>query len=142
LLAGAQSDGLKDVALACARLAGDDEILGAPYEIAGRELHDGGAIERRLEVPVERLERFALAQTARDDAPLDPVLAPQGGLLAEDAIDERGRGGPLTHGPFEMLVEMREGVRQPEDFEVPSDALDDVGVGAGDGGLRLGVDGS
>ena len=101
LLAGSHGEGLEDVALACAALSGDDEIVAATDEVEAGELEDQRLVESRLEGPVESLERLALDETAVKDAGLDTFFEALGGLAREDVLEQSGRAGALTGCPRE-----------------------------------------
>jgi len=62
LLAGAPAEGLEQVALAGAGIAGDDEVVVAADEVEPRELEDDGLVERGLEVEVEGFEGLVLLE--------------------------------------------------------------------------------
>lgn len=125
-LAAAQGDGLEDVALAGAALPGEDEVLLATDEVEAGELEDDGLVELGLEGEVEGLERLAFGQAALVDAALDAPLDLVGGLGAEDVIEQRAGAGLLLRGPGEVLVEVLEGVGQPEDFEVLPESFGEI----------------
>ena len=125
LLAGAHREGLEEVALAGAVLAGDDEVVVAAHEVEPRELEHERLVEAGLEVPVERFECLALDEPAGVDAPGDALLELVRGLGAEDVLEERGRAGALARGPRQPLVELVKRAGQSEEFEVSSEALAD-----------------
>ena len=87
LLARADGEGLEDMALACAAVAGDDEIVVAAHEVEARELEDQGLVETGLEVPVEAFECLALDETALCDAGLDALLELLRGLSTEHVLE-------------------------------------------------------
>ena len=122
------------MALAGAALAGDDEIVATPDEVEAPELQEERLVELRLEVPVEGLQGLVLAQAALVDASLDADLELLRGLGAENALEEREVSGSLARGPREVVVEIREGVGQPEEREVSSEPLGNV-VGVWVGGV-------
>jgi len=125
LLARAQGEGLEDVTLAGAVVAGDHEVIMPAHEVEACELEHERPIEAGLKVPVECLEGLALDQPAAVDAPSDPLLELVGGLEAQDVLEERGGAGALVGGPREELVELVARAGQPEEFEVPSEPRDD-----------------
>ena len=137
LLAGAQGEGLEDVALAGAVVAGDHEVVVATHEVEAGEFEDERLVEAGLKVPVERLERLALDEAAGVDAPRDPLLELVRGLGAEDVLEERGRAGTLAGGPRQPLVEFVAGAGQSEEVEVSPEARKD-GVVASSVIARLG----
>lgn len=53
---GPETDGLEDMALTRAGLAGNDDILGTSGEVETGELDDGVLVQRWLKVPVEGFE--------------------------------------------------------------------------------------
>jgi hypothetical protein len=69
LLAGAQPEGLEDVALAGPVGAGDHEVVVPVHEVEPGELEHEVLVEAGLEGPVEGLERLALDEAALVDAP-------------------------------------------------------------------------
>jgi len=125
LFTGAQAEGLEDVTLAGAVVAGDHEVIMPAHEVEACELEHERPIEAGLKVPVECLEGLALDQPAAVDAPSDPLLELVGGLEAQDVLEERGGAGALVGGPREELVELVARAGQPEEFEVPSEPRDD-----------------
>ncbi len=86
LLAGPKREGLEEVALAGAGLAGDDEVVVAADKVEAGELEDEGLVEAGLEVPVERLERLALDEATGVDPAADALLELVGGLGAEQGL--------------------------------------------------------
>src|SRR5262245_51161445 len=98
------------------------------HEVEARELEDGRLVEARLEVPVECLQRLALAEAAVVAAPRDPLLEPARCLDAEDVLEQRGRARSRARRPREKLVELGERLIQPEDLEVSSQSFEDEGV--------------
>src|SRR5690606_21345090 len=63
----------------------------------------------------------------------------------KDVLEECGESRALARGPREMLVELREGVGQPEEAEVVSESLERSVVAGGGSvvsGLALGHDSS
>lgn len=125
LLTRTHGEGLEDVALAGAALAGDHEVVVATHEVETRELEHERLVEGRLEVPVEALEDFALDESARLDASRDALLELESDLGPEDMLEERGRAGALARGPLEPLVELGERAGQSEELEVSSESLED-----------------
>ena len=113
------------MALAGAGAAGDHEVVVAAHEVEACELEQEGLVERGLEVPLECLERLALDEPARVDAPDDALLELVSSLEAEDMLDERGGTGALVAGPGEELVELVERAGRAEEFEVSSQPGDD-----------------
>jgi hypothetical protein len=87
LFAGAKREGLEDVALASAGLAGDDEVVVTADEVEAGELEDKGLVEAGLEVPVERLEGLALDEATGVDTAADAQLELVGGLGAEQVLE-------------------------------------------------------
>ncbi len=128
LFARAQTEGLEDVALAGAALAGDDEVVVPPHEVEARELEDEGLVDGRLEVPLECLEGLFVDESARVDAAADALLELLGGLESEDVFEQRGRAGALVRGPREALVELGQRARQSEELQVPSQSLGNEAV--------------
>jgi hypothetical protein len=120
-----QGEGLEQVALAGAVVAGDQEIVVAAHEVEASELEHEGLIEAGLELPVERLEGLALDEPAGGDAAGDALLELVRGFGAEDVLEERGRAGALAGGPREPLVERVERVGQSEEGEVSSEPGED-----------------
>ena len=92
LFAGTQCEGLEEVALAGAALAGDDEVVVAADEVEAGELEDERLVEAGLEVPVEGLEGLALDEATGIDAAADALLELVRGLGAEEVLEE-GVGG-------------------------------------------------
>ena len=130
LLAGAQAEGLEEVALAGAALAGDDQVIVAADEGEAAELDEGGLVEVGLEVPVEALQGLALAQAAGREAALDAAFELGSDLGAEEVLEQRGGPGLLAGGPGEQVVEVAVEVGQPEEVEVSSESLlGEVSVG-------------
>lgn len=125
-LAATQGDGLEDVTLPGAALSCDDQVLFAPSEVEAGDLHDESLVELGLKREVEGLERLALGQAALVDAALDAPLELVGGLGAEDVVEERARRRLLLGGPGEVLVEVFEGVGQPDDVEVLPEPIGEV----------------
>jgi len=105
LLAGAEGEGLEDVALSGAGLAGDHDVAPTANEVETGELDDGRPVELRLEVEVERFEGLSLLEPAPVDAIGDALIELLGDLGGEDVLEERRGPGPLAGGPREMLVE-------------------------------------
>ena len=138
----AEPEGLEDVTLAGAVVAGNHEVLVPAHEVEASELEDEGLVEAGLEVPVERRERLALDEPAGVDAPLDPLLELVRGLDAEDMLEERGRAGALVRGPREVVVELVEGAGQSEELEVASQSSADGVVVAASAVFGLGSGGS
>ncbi len=87
LLARAKSEGLEDVALAGAGLAGDHEVVLATDEVEAPELEHERLVESGLEGPVEGLECLALDEPAGDDSSLDALRQSLRSLEAEDAFE-------------------------------------------------------
>lgn len=140
LFAGTECEGLEDVALAGAALAGDDEVVVAADKVEAGELEDERLVEARLEVPVEDLEGLALDKAAGVDAAVDALLELMCSLGTEEVLEEGGGAGALAGGPDEVRVELVERVGQAEEVEVSSEASGDevvvagsVGSGFGDG---------
>jgi hypothetical protein len=131
LLARAHPEGLEEVALAGAVVAGDHEVVVPAHEVEAGELEHEGLVEAGLEGPVEDLERLALDEAAAVDAARDPLLELVRGLEAEDVLDERGGTGPLAGGPCQELVELREGAGQSEELEVSAKSGEDRIIVAG-----------
>ncbi len=125
LLAGTQTESLEDVALSGAVATSDHEVVVAAHEVEACEFEHEGLVESGLEVPVERLERLALDQTAGVDAPDDALLELVSGLEAEDVLDESGGAGPLVGGPRKELVELVKRAGQAEEVEVSSQPGED-----------------
>lgn len=125
LLTSAKRERFEQMALAGATLAGDDKLVLAPDEVEASELGDERFVEFGLEVPLECLERFGLNQAARENAALDALFEFAGGLEAEHVLEKCRRTWALAGGPGEPFVELGEGERQPEKFEVPSESFDD-----------------
>jgi len=140
LLARAQGEGLEEVTLAGAVVAGDDEVVVPSHEVEAGELEYEVLVERRLEVPVERLESLALDESAGVDAPGDALFELVRCLDAEDVLEERGRPCALAGGPREVLVERLERAGQSEEVEVSSESSADGLVVAG-AALSLGSGG-
>ncbi len=136
LLARAQREGLEEVTLARAVVAGDDEVVVAAHEVEACELEDEVLVERRLEVPVERLEGLALDESAGVDAPSDALLELVCGFVTEDMLEERGRPSALASRPCEVLVESFVRAIQSEEVEVPSESSAD-GVVVASAGISL-----
>jgi hypothetical protein len=139
LLARAQAERFEEMALACAVVAGDHEVVVAAHEVEARELEDEGLVERGLEVPVERLEGLALDEAAAIDPPDDALLELVGGLEAQDVVEQRGDAGALAGGPREEVIELAERAGQPEEVEVSSESSEDGVVGAGSALAGLGA---
>src|SRR5258705_1068941 len=112
LLTGAQGEGLEEVALAGAVVAGDHEVIVAADEVEACELEHERPVEAGLKVPVEGLERLALDEPAGVDAPRDALLELVRGLEAEDVLEERGGARALVGAPREELVELVAGAGQ------------------------------
>ncbi len=123
--AGAKAEGLENVALAGAALAGDDEVVVTADEVETCQLEDEGLIEGGLEVEVEGLERLVLDETAVANAPRDARLGLVVDLGGEDVLEPRAVTGPLTSGPSQQLVEGAEGVGEAEVGEMPAEAIDE-----------------
>lgn len=132
LLASAHSEGLEDVALAGAGLAGDHQVFVPAHEVEARELEDEGLVNLRLEVPLERLERLALGQAARVDASSDALLKLVRGLCAEDVIEQICDARAFLSGPGQARVELSKRQCQAEKLEVLFQSCKDGIVG----GLR------
>lgn len=138
LFAGTEREGLEEVALAGAALAGDDEVVVAADEVEAGELEDERFVEAGLEVPVEGLEGLALDEAAGVDAAADALLELVRGLGAEEVLEQCGGARTLVGGPGEMRVELVEGVGQAEEVEVSSEASGDEVVIAGAVGSGFG----
>lgn len=139
LLAGAQAEGLEQVALAGAVGAGDHEVVVAVHEVEPGELEHEVLVEAGLEGPVEGLERLALDEAAAVDAPRDALLELVRGLETENVLEQRGRTGPLAGRPGEALVEIGEGSGQAEELEMSSEPGED-GLVVGESAVaRLGA---
>jgi len=95
-------------------------------EVQVGELEDEGLAQAGLERPVEGFEGLALGEAAGGDAALDAAGELVGGLLAEEALEERAGRRLLAARPGEVLVEVLAGVGQPEDVEVSSEPLEEV----------------
>ena len=104
-VAGAQREGLEDVALASAGLSGQDEILGALDKTQGGELFDGSTVQLGLKVPVKRLKRLAGIQATVIDATLDTASSLFGCSVTQDSLKELRVGRPLGGGQGELLGE-------------------------------------
>lgn len=102
------AEGLQDVALARAALAGEEQVVGAVDEVEAGELADERLVEARLEGPVEGLEGLALDEAGELDAALDAALALVLRLLAEDTLEERARGRLFLGRPDQVIVEVFE----------------------------------
>jgi hypothetical protein len=87
LFAGPKREGLEEVALAGAGLAGDDEVVVAADEVEAGELEDEGFVEAGLKVPFEHLEGLALDEAAGVDPAVDALLKLVGGLGAEQVLE-------------------------------------------------------
>jgi hypothetical protein len=131
LLAGAQAEGLEEVALAGAAIAGEDEVVFAADEVEAGELEEEGLVEVGLEVPVEGFEGLLLAEAAGDESTLDAGFELAAHLVAQEVLEQRGGARALAGGPGELLVELGEGVGQSEEGEVSSESLDDEVVADG-----------
>jgi hypothetical protein len=132
LLAGAQAERFEQVALPGTRIAGDDEVIVATYEVESSELEDNSLVELGLKVEVERLECLVLLEAAAVDAPGDALLELVRSLGAEDVLEQCRRAGALAHGPREAVVELVEGAGQPEELEVSSESLEgEVAIAGG-----------
>src|SRR5436190_15641913 len=142
LFAGPKREGLEEVALAGAGLAGDDEVVVAADEVEAGKLEDEGLVEAGLEVPVERLEGLALDEATGVDPAADALLELVGGLGAEQVLEQRGDTRALAGGPGEVRVELVEGVGQAEELEVSSEPSGNevvvTGSGLGSGGSGSG----
>jgi len=112
LFAGTEREGLEEVALAGAALAGDDEVVVAADEVEAGELEDERLVDARLKVPVEDLEGLALDKAAGVDAAADALLELMCGLGAEEVLEQGGGAGTLAGGPDEVRVELVERVGQ------------------------------
>jgi hypothetical protein len=129
-LTGTDDEGLEDVALAGAVLAGDEDVLVVVEEAEGGEALDGGAVEALLEGPVEALEGLADLEAARIDAPLDATLADPERGVAEDALEQDEGLGPLGVGPAQVLLEVPVELAEAEPLEVFAQLAEEVVVSA------------
>ena len=116
-LAGAQGDGLEEVALAGAGLAGDDDVLGAVEEAEGGELLDDGTLELGLKGPVEGFEGLAVAQAALVDASLYAALALAGSGAGEDTLEQGQIGRRLGRSPGQVGIHV--GIGEIDQSECP-----------------------
>lgn len=85
-LAGAEGEGLEDVALAGPTLARDEQVLAALDESEACQIEDQGPIELGLEWPFESFQGLARAQAARRTT--------QGWTTAETASPSPFRSSP------------------------------------------------
>jgi hypothetical protein len=92
--AGADPDGDREVGLAGAGWAEQDDVLAAGEEVELAEVQDGLALQRGLEGEVELLERLARREAGGLDARLAAVAVAAVGLGLEE------RGGELLIGPL------------------------------------------
>jgi hypothetical protein len=129
LLACAQGEGLEEVTLAGAVVAGDHEVVVAADEVEAGELEHEGLVETGLEVPVEGFEGLALDEPAGVDASGDALLELVRRLDAEDVLEEGGRAGALAGGPREPLIELVERAGQSEEVEMSPESGEDGVVG-------------
>jgi hypothetical protein len=142
-LAGTHGEGLEDVALTSAVVAGDDQVVVPAHEVEPGQLEDEWLVEGGLKLPLKALERFALGQAAGGDAPGDALLELVRDLDAEDVLEELRGAGALLGRPGEPLVELGERERQPEELEVVSESGEDGIVAGGvDSGSGFGAVGS
>src|SRR3977135_1485003 len=148
LFAGPKCEGLEEVALAGAGLAGDDEVVVAADEVEAGKLEDESLVEAGLEVPVEHLEGLALDETTGVDPAADALLELVGGLGAEQVLEQRGGTRELAGVPGGVGVECVGGGGEAEDVEVSSDpsanevAVTGSGFGSGGSGSGDGLVGS
>jgi hypothetical protein len=138
LFAGTECEGLEEVALAGAALAGDDEVVVAADEVEAGKLEDERLVDAGLKVPVERLEGLSLDEATGVDAAADALLELVRGLGAEEVLEEGGGAGTLAGGPDEVRVELVEGMAQAEEVEVSPEASGDEVVVAGSVGAWFG----
>jgi hypothetical protein len=131
LLAGTEREGLEEMALAGAALAGDEQVVVAADEVEAGEFEDERLVEAGLEVPVEDLEGLALDEATGVDAAVDALLELVRGLSAEEVLEEGGGAGTLSGGPDEVRVELVERMAQAEEMEVSSEASGDEVIVAG-----------
>src|SRR6266702_384922 len=131
LFASAQAERLEDVALAGAALAGDDEVVAPADEVEASELHDQSLVEFGLEVPVEGFEQLAFDQAADRDTSRDALLEFVRRLGAQHVLEQRGGAGAFARGPGESVVELGEREGQPEELEMSSEPVDELGVVGG-----------
>lgn len=113
LLAGAEGEGLEDVALAGACFARDDDVVVTAHEVESGELDDERLVELRLEVELEGLERLSFLEAASVDATVDALLELLGDLCGEDVLEERRGAWTLARCPGEVLIEGVQRVCQP-----------------------------
>jgi len=123
--AGAQAEGLEDVALAGAALSGDDQVVASLDEVESCELEHEALVEGGLEVPIEGFEGFSLDQAAGADSPGESRLGFMGHFSGENVLEQSGMPGALVAGPGEQLVERGGRMGESEIGEVPAQSLDD-----------------
>jgi len=87
-LAGAHGDGLYDVALARAGLAGQEKILGPLEKAQAGQVFDQRPVERGLKVPVEGFEGLSRLQAAAVDAALNAALGLLARCVAQYALEK------------------------------------------------------
>ena len=131
LLAGPQSQGLEEMALAGAALAGKHQVIVPSHEVEPSQLEDKALVEGGLEVEVEGLEGLLLSETARGDATRDARFELGSDLGAEDVLEQDGGAGSLAGGPGQELIGVSEAVSQSEEAEVSSESLGNGVIGEG-----------
>lgn len=130
LLAGAQDEGLEDVTLSGARLAGDDDVVPAFDEAETGEFEDESAIDLGLEGPVKRLQIFPSVESAHLDAPLDDAFALASGRLTENTLEQGEAIRMFRVGPSQVVRHVLPGFVQLQAIEVRVESLEEI-VGRG-----------
>ncbi len=112
---------LGEVALAGARVPGDDQPLLPRHEVELRELQHLGFVEPGLEGEVELAQELPLGQAGLLDPPLDPPLHQGGRLHGQQPLEELHRGQPLLGGLRQLRLKDLLDPRQFEGLQVRPD---------------------
>lgn len=106
------------LALAHARLAHKGEVLAPAHEVADGKGFDLDTADGRVEAPVELRQRLEIAEVGLLDAAFDTALAPQSGLIGEQAMEEVEVRQPGVLGVLRGSVELVGGHRDAQGSEV------------------------
>ena len=108
------ADGLRDVALADAGRADQEDVLRFADEPAGRDVEDLRPLDLRVEAPVEVLESLLVAEARGLHATVEEPLLPDGEFVLERELEELEMVEAVAGGLLQADVEGRREAREPE----------------------------
>src|SRR5690606_9409092 len=95
------TDGLREVGLADAGWADEQDVSGLADEVSGGQVVDVLARDRRVEAPVEVLETLQRGELGGDGAAGDLALLAHVDLVMENQLQELRVGKPVRGGVLE-----------------------------------------